>query len=130
MAKKYTVDYAPIEKTRKDGVKTTSYKFTTPEGREYLAPAKKQVVTAKGNVIPFEKAQKSERLHKTYVNTLVAGQYANIMGMKQREANMSEEDRAARSEKGRIAGQEGYAKQQATQLAESIADLGGDALEQ
>ena len=126
---KYTVDYTPIETTRKNGVKSTSYKFTTPEGREYLAPVKRQVVTAKGNVIPYEKAQKSERLHKTYVNTLVAGKYS-IMSMKQREASMSEEDRAARSEKGRIAGQEGYAKQQASKLAESIADLDGAALEQ
>lgn len=127
---KYTIDYTPIETTRKNGAQSTSYKFTTPEGREYLAPVKRQVVTAKGNVIPYEKAQKSERLHKTYVNTLVAGQYANIMSMKQREASMSEEDRAARSEKGRIAGQEGYAKQQASKLVESIADLDGDALEQ
>lgn len=126
---KYTVDYTPNEKTLKNGAKMTSYTFTTPEGREYQAPVKRQVVTARGNVIPYEKAQRNEKLHKTYVNTLVANQYANIMSMKQREANMTDEARAERSQKGRIAGQEGYAKQQASKLAESIADLDGEALE-
>ena len=117
---KYTVDYTPIETTRKNGVQSTSYKFTTPEGREYLAPVKRQVVTAKGNVIHMKKLKRVNAYTKTYVNTLVAGQYANIMSMKQREANMSEEDRAVRSEKGRIAGQEGYAKQQASKLADQL----------
>lgn len=126
---KYTVDYTPNETTLKNGKKMTSYTFTTPEGREYKAPVKRQVVTARGNVIPYEKAQKSEKLHKTYVNTLVANQYANIISMKQREANMTDEARAERSQKGRIAGREGYAKQQASKLAESIADLDGEALE-
>ena len=41
---KYTVDYTPIETTRKNGVQSTSYKFTTPDNQHHTSSQHQKVV--------------------------------------------------------------------------------------